>query len=210
MSTNNYTNIAIYVIGGLIIAGISLYLLHKSSDFKKKTQQGTKTNNKPDSHVKILSDLKKNEGINKESCVSLIEIASHMKLVVGYFSGNLNALRNIVQNEPDGLEANLFENISLTLLAHGDDFLIKWHNDFMKDKAMWSVSDFKEKAKSFLSIIELCGVEVVSEQDIAWNKGLSLKYNTLSSISEGELCQVVMPFWRWQGRILEKGLVKVN
>lgn len=135
-------------------------------------------------------------------------ILSELKSKIKYFSGCMNALRDITINPDLSLSKVTFDNIKQVVEVQGTDEIKKWYFNLEKDRNSWDVILYKNKAKEILNILIKCGVHSHEEKEFTWSNEYSKKYNKLSQVQSGQECMVVAPYWIYNGDIFEKGLVK--
>jgi len=186
MATNSINSVWPVVIGGLMVIGIASFFAYQYVQKKKK------------SHKLGCSKNRTNN------------ITIEFTLRVKYFSGNMNALRNISLKPDLSLAKITFDNIQKTIEVKGTDEIKSWYYEFGKDRNSWDVILYKNKAKEILNILIRCGVHSHEEKEFIWNNECSKKYNKLSQVQSGQECMVVAPYWIYNGDIFEKGLVKAK
>lgn len=130
--------------------------------------------------------------------------------IIKYFTGNMNALRDISINPDLSLARVTFENIQQIMEVKGSDMLKEWYSGFVKDRNSWDVLLYKDKASALLNILEKCGINPHEEKEFVWDNDSATKYNRLVQIQPGQKCTVVAPYWIYNGEIYEKGLVKTK
>lgn len=135
-------------------------------------------------------------------------VISELKSKIKYFSGSMNALRDITINPDLSLSKVTFDNIKQVIEVQGTDEIKKWYFNLEKDRNSWDVILYKNKAKEILNILIRCGIHSREEKEFIWNNEYSKKYNKLSQIQSGQECMVIAPYWIYNGDIFEKGLVK--
>lgn len=137
-------------------------------------------------------------------------ILSELKSKIKYFSGSMNALRDITINPDLSLSIVTFDNIKQIIEIQGTDEIKKWYFNLEKDRNSWDIMLYKSKAKEILNILIRCGVHSPEQKDFIWENEYSKKYNKLTQIQSGQKCMIVAPYWIYNEEIFEKGLVKVK
>ena len=175
------------VIGGLVIIGVAGYCVYQYIQ-KKTGHKG---------------------GCCKKDSVTK-DISPELKRIVKYFSGNMNALRDVSIKPDLSLAKVTFDNIQQIIDVQGSSEIKKWYNAFGKDRNTWGVVLYKDKAKEIMNLLIECGVHIQEENDFVWENDFSKRYNKLSQIQSGQECKIVAPYWIYNGEIFEKGLVTVK
>lgn len=140
-----------------------------------------------------------NPAVSRDS-VNLSGIVKHLK-------GNMNPLTSVVNDFDKDSASVLFENLYQIVDGHGDDEMRKWMNTFFANRNSWTENDCKTKAEILLKLMNKCGISPVQENVVVWSEGLKDKYNKLMPLEEGQSCNVVAPYWMYEGTIYEKGIV---
>lgn len=136
------------------------------------------------------------------------DISSELIRILKYFSGNMNALRDMSINPNLSLAKITFDNIQQIIDVKGTSEIKKWYSVFGKNRDSWGVVSYKHKAKEMMNLLIKCGVHIQEEKDFVWENESSKKYNKLSKIQPGQECKIVAPYWSYNGEIFEKGLVR--
>lgn len=187
METNSTISAWPIIIGGLVVIGVVGYYVYQ---YKQK-----KTSHK--------GDCSKKDDVTKD-------ISPELKRIVKYFSGNMNALRDVSIKPDMSLAKVTFDNIQQIIDVQGSSEIKKWYNAFGKDRNSWGVVLYKDKAKEIMNLLIKCGVYIQEEKDFVWENDFSKRYNKLSQIQSGQECKIVAPYWMYNGEIFEKGLVTVK
>lgn len=127
--------------------------------------------------------------------------------IVKHFKGNMNPLASVINDYDKDSASVAFENLYQIVDGHGDDDLHLWMNTFFANRSSWTEEDYKVKTDIILSLLKNCGVTSVQEDTIVWSEELNEKYNRLMAVEEGQSCNVVAPYWMYEGTIYEKGIV---
>ena len=131
-----------------------------------------------------------------------VQLFVHLKS----FSGSLNSLEDIVGKDFDASFAKItFDNIEQIICFYGDD---NDKNRFIHDRKGWGEALYKDKARELLEVIKSYGVSPVKEDEVVWDKALLTRYMRITSVNEGQTCEVVAPYWTFSGEIFEKGVVR--
>lgn len=138
------------------------------------------------------------------------DILSELKSKIKYFSGSMNALRDITINPDLSLSKVTFDNIKQIIDVKGTDKIKKWYFNFEKDRKSWDIVLYKDKAKEIMNILIRCGVRSYEEKEFVWDNESPKKYNRLSQVQPGQICSVIAPYWIYNGDIFEKGLVEAK
>ena len=187
METNSTISVWPVVVGGLIVIGVASCYVYQYMQ--------RKTNHKGDCY-------KKDNATN--------DISSELKQIVKYFSGAMNALRDVSIEPNLSLARVTFDNIQQIIDVRGTAEIKKWYYTFGKDRNSWGIILYKNKAKEIMNILIECGLHIQEEKDFVWENDSSKKYNRLSQIQPGQKCKIVAPYWIYNGEIFEKGLVKAK
>lgn len=141
--------------------------------------------------------------------VGIDDMVPQMKMMLKYFSGSLNALERI-RDYPNPVEGNIiFKNLQQTIDIHGSVSLQTWFSQFDKDRDAWDTVTYSEKAKQLLSYLLRCGLKKRDEDNCVWNKQSELSYSILGKLEYGQSFEVIDPCWEFEGKVFEKGLVKI-
>ena len=135
-------------------------------------------------------------------------IISQLKLMLNYFSGNLNVLEKL-KKDPNPIEGKIiFKNLQQTIGVHGSVILKEWFSQFEKDSDTWDAMVYSQKAEQILSLLFRCGLKKRPVDDCTWSKQAELSYLMVGTLEEGQKFEVISPCWELEGRIFEKGIVK--
>ena len=181
------------VIGGLVIIGVAGYCVYQY--MQKKTEH--------------KGGCCKKDSVTKD-------ISPELKRIVKYFSGNMNALRDVSIKPDLSLAKVTFDNIQQIIDVQGSSEIKKWYNAFGKDRNTWGVVLYKDKAKEIMkddNYIIITKVNYPNNSNLVKERiyiDFSKRYNKLSQIQSGQECKIVAPYWIYNGEIFEKGLVTVK
>lgn len=131
-----------------------------------------------------------------------------LKPSIKYFSGSMNALMAVAKDPDFTFADNTFTNISQIVSIKCDEKVKEWYSVLEKDRIAWNLSQYSKKAQEVLIILKKCGVQSYKESVINWGNSYSAKYNKLKAVSDGQECEVVDPYWLYNGQVFEKGLVR--
>ena len=136
------------------------------------------------------------------------ELVLQMKLMLKYFSGDMNVLEELA-NDPNPTEGNIiFNNVQQTISVHGSEMLKNWFSQFENDRKSWDATLYSEKARQMLSMLMQCGIIKREEDRVIWNKQTELCYRKMEEIEYGQECEVIDSCWELDGKVFEKGIVK--
>lgn len=127
--------------------------------------------------------------------------------IVKHFKGNMNPLTSVINDFEKGNASVTFENIYQIVDGHADDTIHQWASTFFANRDVWTEDDYKAKARIILGSLKQCGITSVQEDTVVWSDGLKDKYNKLMAVENGQSCNVVAPYWMFEGAIYEKGIV---
>lgn len=150
----------------------------------------------------------KNKGSKRNNTTN--DIPSKLKSKIKYFSGSMNALRDITINPDLSLSKVTFDNIKQIIDVQGTDEIKKWYFNFEKDRNSWDIVLYKDKAREIMNLLIKCSIHSYDEKEFVWDNESSKKYNKLTQVQPGQACTVVAPYWIYNGDIFEKGLVKAK
>lgn len=187
MEANSTISVWPIVIGGLAVIGTASCFVYQYMQKKTGHKGG----------------CSKNDNATKD-------ISSEFKRIVKYFSGNMNALRDVSIKPDLSLAKVTFDNIQQIIDVQGTAEIKKWYYDFGKDRNSWEGVLYKDKAQEIMNILIECGIHLNEEKDFIWNDESLTMYNRLSQIQPGQACKIVAPYWTYNGEIFEKGLVTVK
>lgn len=170
------------ILGGLLVIGIGGFCIYQYFLKNKKTK-------KIDTTYVVLPELKSK---------------------IKYFSGSMNALREITINPDLSLSKVTFDNLKQVIEVKGTDEIKKWYFNLEKDRNSWDIMLYKNKAKEILNMLIRCGVHSSEQKEFVWENEYLKKYNRLSQVQSGQECIVVAPYWIYNEEIFEKGLVKAK
>lgn len=169
------------------IAGLLMYLKKRGTkivDPREQTKRGGKEEN-----------LGMEKGFSNQ-------LFLHLKS----FSGSLNPLADIANKDFDASFAQIiFDNIEQIIRFHGDEDDKK---RFIHDRKGWGKALYKAKAREILDVIQSYRVTPVKEDEVVWDEALLAQYMRLTSVEKGQTCEVVAPYWVFNGEVFEKGVVK--
>ena len=187
------------LVAAIAIAGLLVYWKRRStikdspSDGSIQTgQDGGKMSKK---NAKLESVDANDKGFS-------VQLFVHLKS----FSGSLNSLEDIVGKDFDASFAKItFDNIEQIICFYGDD---NDKNRFIHDRKEWGGTLYKAKAQELLNVIKSYGVTPVKKDEVVWDKALLAQYMRLTPVEEGQMCEIVAPYWVFSGEVFEKGIVK--
>ena len=136
-------------------------------------------------------------------------VVESLRLKVESFSGNFGALRDIASDDnlDTGYADGVFDNVSNVIaMQYGDD-VKKWYSSFVEDRKSWDACLYKAKAAQLMNLFMECGITPSDETEVEWNDVASRRYNRVTNVGEGALCQVLAPCWTLAGKLIEKGMV---
>lgn len=142
--------------------------------------------------------------------VSEPDIKDEIKPIIKYFNGSMGALSIIKEDPNDSGRSEVFKTLEQIISVHGSDKLKSWLSDFTKDREQWTTAEYKAKATKLLDLLRQCGISSSNETEITWASDSSEKYRKFSKIEIGQKCVVLAPYWIYQGKVFELGLVKVK
>lgn len=128
--------------------------------------------------------------------------------IIKYFKGQCNSFK-IVAEKPRNIEncEKTFKYADDVINFHADGNLKEWWNLFSNARNQWDLALYSEKAKQILSMLYDSGVISSSEHIIEWNENTSKHYIPFDDIEEGDICNVIYPYWKYQDEIFEQGIV---
>ena len=85
--------------------------------------------------------------------------------------------------------------------------ILDWWTSFYIDHESWGESTYRNKANEFLELLSQCGLSCGDMVDIA-PENFEALYSYTDEISAGAFVEVVMPYWIYEGRIIESGFIK--
>lgn len=85
--------------------------------------------------------------------------------------------------------------------------ILNWWTSFYKDYESWDESTYRSKANDFLALLSQCGLSCGDMQDTAPENFEEL-YAYTDEIFTGAAIEVVIPYWRYEDRIIEMGFIK--
>jgi len=85
--------------------------------------------------------------------------------------------------------------------------ILNWWTSFCKDYESWEESTYRSKANDFLTLLSQCGLSCGDMQDTAPENFEEL-YAYTDEIVTGAAIEVVIPYWRYEDRIIEMGFIK--
>lgn len=137
------------------------------------------------------------------------ETARKLKPYLKYFSGRMNPLRRIQNDEYDSAYASMvFDGISKTIRLNCPELFRDWFSVFEKDRIEWDEALYKKKAKELLDILKNCGVQSSDESISQWSDDVFDRYQVVSEIKDGQACEMIDPYWIYEGEVFERGLVR--
>lgn len=157
---------------------------------------------------RYLSNSRKSCENESDKSNTIEPISSELKYILKYFTGSMNALREISMNPDLSMAKVTFENIQQIIKVKGTDKLKEWYYCFEKDRNSWDIILYKNKAVEIMNIFIECGLCSCEDKDLIWDNESSKKYNKLSPIQLGQECIIVAPYWVYNGEVFEKGLVR--
>lgn len=195
------------VLGGLALAGgvCTYWYIQRERKKRKREKRKREDNETTVNPVRLeINDDTSAETVN----LSNEGVTAQVKLMINYFSGYMNALTDIINDgDPDETQVT-FENLSLTIDAHGSEVLKNWFSDFAKDRKTWDKALCQEKAGKMFHILKACGIQNSTAKQLQWNEMTEEHYRKLDKIENGEECEVLAPCWIYDHKVFEKGLVR--
>ncbi len=134
------------------------------------------------------------------------DVKRELNRIVKKFYDSFGALLNVASGQTDMAE-NVFENLTLTI-KHSDSLLIKdWWNNFIANNAEWGADIYVSKASELLEMFKSIGVNQGGIEDVVINDSIRDKYAVMDELADGEIGKVSMPYWEYNGNIVEKGIL---
>lgn len=191
----NVSNTFIYILSGVIIgiliSGIGFWLY-----MRKKS--GGRDIHGEENATKVIEQSEYNPPIEKRFSEQLSS-----KLI--YFSGSMNALSNLVEIFNIKNADLTFENIEQIIGLHGDEGDKK---SFVNDRSEWDERLYREKAHELLNLFRGYGIEQSKEKHVKWDAESAKRYRKTEKMEVGQECEVVAPYWIYEGDIFERGVVR--
>lgn len=144
------------------------------------------------------------EGISPQP--STEEIKKELSRIIKKFYDNFGALLNIASGQTD-MSENVFENLSLTI-KHSDSIIIKnWWNNYIANQSEWGKDIYIIKASELLRIFKSIGINQGGAEDVVIDDSVREKYAVMDNLTNGETGKVSLPYWEYNGNIVEKGVL---
>ena len=193
-SSTSYTVIGLLV-AALAIVGLLAYL-------RKRTTKKTVLLNKVAQAGQGDREIARPASTKVTDTGFSVQLFVHLKS----FAGSLNSLEDIANKDFDASFAQItFDNIEQIIRFYGAE---NDKNRFIHDRKGWGEALYKDKARELLVVIKSYGVSPVKEDEVVWDKALLTRYMRITSVNEGQTCEVVAPYWTFSGEIFEKGVVR--
>lgn len=134
--------------------------------------------------------------------------APDIRPMIKYFKGQCNSFR-LVAVKPRSMEncEKVFRYADKVFEFHAEDDLKKWWNDFADDRNHWDLTIYRRKAEELLSLLQDYGVTPSTEKTVRWNDDTPKYYIPFEDIGNGDVCNVIQPYWMYDDDIFEQGLV---
>lgn len=149
-------------------------------------------------------------GVTVDPSTAVDPIVEALGEKVEQFSGNFNALQNIATDDDFNMEYadTVFINVSQVVIVKYGDEVKKWFSAFAGDRKSWDEALYKSKAAALMDLFRACGITPDTTTDYKWTAMLINRYNRMEMIADGEPCEVVVPCWMLDGRVVETGMVR--
>ena len=204
----NYSSHTIwYVLAGIaVIGGVAAWKYYKTNGqpHSKPEREGGASS----SHGN--SEQRQPEGHGVVQLPNQFKYQEQLISIIKHFSGCLNALSDVMDEEDKDSAEVTFRNVELIFDGHADNELKIWFNSFAGDRKSWTIDIYRNKAKDLKQILVDCGLKASTEKKLTWNSEAAKHYRRLMKVEEGQVCDVVAPCWIFKNQIFEQGLVKVS
>lgn len=86
--------------------------------------------------------------------------------------------------------------------------ILNWWQSFSKGYEVWNESTYREISNVFLVLLNECGL-VCGDIQVKAPENYEELYTYTEDVFTGIAIEVVMPYWYYEGRIIEMGFIKV-
>ena len=86
--------------------------------------------------------------------------------------------------------------------------IINWWNKFSLGYESWDEAKYRNKSKDFLTILADCGLMCCGVEVTVAPDNFDDLFDYTEDITKGSEVEVIMPYWRYNGKIIELGYIK--
>lgn len=104
--------------------------------------------------------------------------------------------------------AAIFTNLDLVVRYAGSPSVAQWWASFTTSREDWTEDTYRRKAADLLALLARCGLETGPVGRVWVDQDTRSFYTAMGEeLAPGQAARVLLPYWKYRGVIIEKGLI---
>lgn len=123
------------------------------------------------------------------------------------FADNFGGIWGIANGRKINASA-IFTNLDLVVGCAGSEAVSQWWASFATAREAWTEDTYRRKAADLLALFDRCGLKTGPLERMVVDENTRSFYTSIEDdLAPGETACVLLPYWKYKGAIIEKGII---